>query len=136
MVKGVKITPIFAKITHQSKSKKNDPIETKMPFFFFLSNTYNLSFHFPPSFFLPRQLSFSLCFIVDSVLIFLFGRWLHAHSLSFLAENKFNFLPLFHLFFILGHENMKKCKQPTISFLYYHFISFCFLKIQNPTSTL
>ena len=67
-----------------------------------------------------------------------FIRSLVAHSLSFLAENKVKFLSLFQLFFILGHEKMKKkkCKQPTISFLYYHFISFCFLKIQNPTSTL
>ena len=44
----VKITPIFVNITHQSKNKKNDPVETKMPLFFFLSNTYNLSFPFPP----------------------------------------------------------------------------------------
>ena len=43
MVKGVKTTPIFANITHQSKNKKVDLVETKMSFFFFLSNTYNFS---------------------------------------------------------------------------------------------
>ena len=42
MVKGVKTTPIFANITHQSKNKKVDLVETKMSFFF-LSNTYNFS---------------------------------------------------------------------------------------------
>ena len=43
MVKGVKITPIFANITHRSKNTKADLVETKMSFFFFLSNIYNFS---------------------------------------------------------------------------------------------
>ena len=43
LVKEVKITLIFANISHRLKSKTKLLIETKMPFFFFLSNTYNFS---------------------------------------------------------------------------------------------
>ena len=115
--------PHIYKYNPPVKKQKNYLIETKMSFFFFLSNTYNFSFPFLPSFFLPRQLSLSLSpLIFPSMTTFpfplfysklgsnFFIRSLVAHSLSFPVENKFNFLPLFHLFFILGHENMKKKK--------------------------
>ena len=46
LVKRVKITPIFANITHQLKIKTKLLIETKMPFFFSLQHLQLLLFYF------------------------------------------------------------------------------------------
>lgn len=50
MVKTVKITPLFAKVTNFFKHTKNNPYWTKIPFLF-SSNTIFLHFHLIFSFY-------------------------------------------------------------------------------------
>ena len=78
-----------------------------------------------PSFFPPRQLFLFLLFY-SRLGSNIFIQSLVAPSLFFLADNKFKFLPLFHLFFVLGHGNMKK-NVSNQQFIFYIIILFLYV---------
>ena len=81
MVKGVKITLVFAKLTHLLKNIKNDLNKTKMSFLVVSSHTTFSLFYI-----------LFFCFFVPSSFCFFF----------------LLFSLFFHLFFIIGHKKMLK----------------------------
>ena len=81
LVKGVKITLVFAKLTHLLKNIKNDLNKTKMSFLVVSSHTTFSLFYI-----------LFFCFFVPSSFCFFF----------------LLFSLFFHLFFIIGHKKMLK----------------------------